>query len=149
MIQLKEQPQIIFYDFEVFKYDWMVVIQDFKSRKKLAIVNDVDRLKRFYERHKDSIWVGYNSRHYDQFILKGILSGLNPWEINDQIINQNKSGYQIVTEANEYPVNNFDVATLYHSLKQLEGFMGSTIKESSVPFGIDRPLTKEELNVVL
>ena len=141
--------QIIFYDFEVFKHDWLVVIQDFETRKKLAIINDVAKLKKFYESHKDSIWVGYNSRHYDQFILKGILSGLDPWYVNDQIINHDRSGYQIVPDASNYPVNNFDVATLYHSLKQLEGFMGSTIKESSVPFGIDRPLTQEELDETL
>jgi len=35
--------------------------------------------------------------------------------------------------------------TSYHSLKQLEGFIGSNIKETSVPFNIDRKLTPEEI----
>src|SRR5690606_33625976 len=37
----------------------------------------------------------------------------------------------------------------FHSLKQLEGFMGSRIKESSVPFDINRPLTVEEVEEVI
>ena len=35
--------------------------------------------------------------------------------------------------------------TSFHSLKQLEGFMGNNIKESSVPFNINRKLTPEEI----
>lgn len=41
-------------------------------------------------------------------------------------------------------INNFDVMTGFHGLKTLEGFMGNNIKETSVPFDIDRPLTEEE-----
>jgi len=141
--------RILFYDFEVFKHDWLVVIADLETSKKVAVINDVDKLKRIYEKHNESIWVGYNSRHYDQFIMKAILSGLDPWHVNDQIINNDKPGYHVVPAFNEYKLYNFDIAPLNNSLKQLEGFMGSTIKESSVPFNIDRKLTDEELDEVL
>ena len=55
------------------------------------------------------------------------------------------NGYQILPEGKNIQFYNFDISTGFHSLKQLEGFLGSTIKESSVPFDIDRPLTQEEI----
>ena len=61
---------MIFYDFEVFKYDWLVVILDMDAQKEHVIINDPEQLKAFYETHKDDIWCGYNSRNYDQFILR-------------------------------------------------------------------------------
>ena len=42
-------------------------------------------------------------------------------------------------------VNNFDIMTSFHSLKQFEGFMGNNIKESSIPFDVERKLTDDEL----
>lgn len=45
-----------------------------------------------------------------------------------------------------FPLNNFDVMPNPPiGLKTLEGFMGSNIKETDVPFDIDRPLTKAEI----
>lgn len=40
---------------------------------------------------------------------------------------------------------NYDVGSKFHGLKQLEGFMGNDIRETEVPFDIDRKLTSEEL----
>ena len=59
-----------FYDFEVFKYDWLCVIINPVEKTKEIIVNDKDKLQKYYDEHKDEIWVGYNSRRYDQYILK-------------------------------------------------------------------------------
>lgn len=39
---------MIFYDFEVFRYDWLVVLIDLNARKETVIINDPDKLKRFY-----------------------------------------------------------------------------------------------------
>lgn len=136
---------MLFYDFEVFKYDWLVVIIDVINKKEHVIVNNVEKLKDIYDKHKDDIWVGYNSRSYDQYILKGLLCGFNPKEINDYIIVKNKPGWKFSSLLNQIPLNNYDVMTSFHSLKQLEGFMGNNIKESSVPFDIDRKLTPEEI----
>ena len=55
-----------FYDFEVFQHDWLVVIINPMRRNKEIIVNDRDKLTEYYDRHKDEIWVGYNSRNYDK-----------------------------------------------------------------------------------
>lgn len=135
----------IFYDFEVFEFDWLVVIVDYDTRKGKVIVNDVEMLKKYYNYFKDDIWVGYNSRGYDQFILKGLFLNMNPYFITKKIIEGGMKGWQVVRDAYKIPLNNFDISTRFHSLKQLEAFMGDRIKESSVPFDIDRPLTVKEV----
>jgi hypothetical protein len=69
--------------------------------------------------------------------------------INDQIILNNKKGWQVVREGNKIPFNNFDLMPNPPvGLKTLEGFLGSNIKETSVPFDIDRQLTKEEIKEI-
>lgn len=136
---------MIFYDFEVFKYDWLVVLFDMINKQEHIIINDPDQLKKLYEQHKNNIWIGYNSRRYDQWILKGILCGFNPKEINDWMIIEGKQGWNFSSLLQKIPLNNYDVMTSYHGLKQLEGFMGNNIKESSVPFDIDRKLTPGEI----
>jgi hypothetical protein len=139
----------IFYDFEVFKEDWLVVIIDHETNKGKVIINDADMLKKYYNMFKNEIWIGYNSRGYDQYILKGILLGMNPYYISQKLIVDGVKGHNIVREGYKIPLNNFDITTGFHSLKQLEGFMGSRIKETSVSFDIDRKLTVEEIKEVV
>lgn len=136
---------MLFYDFEVFKYDWLVVIIDVTNKKEYVIVNDVEKLQEVYEDNKHDIWVGYNSRNYDQCILKALLCGFDAKKINDYIIVQGKQGWKFSSLLNNIPLNNYDIMTSFHDLKQLEGFMGNSIKESSVPFDIDRKLTPAEI----
>lgn len=134
-----------FYDFEVFEYDWLVcIINPFEDHVE-NIWNDKEALKRYYEAHKDQIWIGYNSRNYDQWILKGILAGYSPKAINDWIIVEGKKGFEFASALNNYPLNNYDCMKGFNSLKQLEGFMGNSIQETGVPFDIDRALTEQEL----
>lgn len=112
-------------------------------------MNNPKELIEFYNENKNSIFVGYNSRQYDQFILKSILSGMNPGYVNDELISFGKKGFQVVKGANRYPLNNYDCILKDKSLKQLEAFMGDVIKESDVPFDIDRPLTDEEVKEIV
>ena len=83
-----------FYDFEVFKHDWMVVVINPVTRDERVIINDADALTALYEEHKRESWVGYNNLHYDQFIFKGILCGFDPKAINDFIIAEGHKGWQ-------------------------------------------------------
>lgn len=137
---------MIFYDFEVFEYDWLVVILDMKNQSEHVIVNDRAGLETFYNQHVNDIWVGFNSRHYDQWILKGILAGFNPKKINDFIINEDQPGWKFSNLLRRFPLNNYDVMSgIDRGLKVFEGFMGNNIKESSVPFNIKRKLTPEEI----
>lgn len=110
----------------------------------MTIVNNRQALMDFYDVHKKDIFVGYNSRAYDQFIFKSILLNMDPCKVNDDLIKYHKSGYQSVKKARTIPLNNYDIILKDKSLKQLEGFMGSRIKESSVDFDIDRPMTEKE-----
>lgn len=61
-----------FYDFEVFKEDWLVVIINIYEKSEVVIINDKEKLQEYYDAHKNQIWVGYNNNHYDQYILKAI-----------------------------------------------------------------------------
>ena len=141
----KVNQMLNFFDFETFKYDWLVVIINPIEKTKEVIVNDKDQLSAYHEKHKDQIWIGYNSRTYDQYILKGILLGFDPWEINDFIINQGRKGWEYSSMFNKIQLYNYDCMNKFFSLKQLEGFMGNDVRETSVPFNISRKLTEEEI----
>ena len=135
-----------FYDFEVYKYDWLVKIINPVNRIENLIVNDAKQLEEFFYSRDQEIWVGYNNRRYDQYILKGILLGMDPKKISDWIIVQNNDGWSYSSLFNKIPMINFDVMLRTDSgLKPLEGFMGNSIEETTVPFDIDRKLTEEEI----
>ena len=138
---------MVFYDFEVFKHDWLVVLMDSTNKTETVIVNNEEKLACFYNEHKGDLWIGYNSKNYDQYILKGILCGFNPKEISDFIISEGNPGYKFSKVLNEIKIINYDVAMINDGgLKSLEGFRGVNIHESSIPFDIDRKLTDEEIN---
>ena len=136
---------LVFYDFEIFKYNWLVVLIEPLTGTKTVIVDDRNKLIEFYENHKKDIWIGYNSRSYDQYILKAILCGFNPKDINDWIIVRGSKGWEFSSLLKKYPVYNYDCMPKGYGLKQLESFLGNDIKETSVPFDIDRPLTAAEI----
>ena len=141
---------MIFYDFEVFKEDWLAVFIDVTKKKEYVIINNPDELKALYEANSKDIWVGYNNRHYDQYIMKGILLGMNPKRINDWIIVEKKEGWQFSSAFNKVPMINYDVMPNPPvGLKTLEGFLGSNIKETDVDFRINRKLTKEEIEMTV
>ena len=138
---------IWFYDFEVFEYDWLVVLINPQEKVEEVIINDPERMKSFYHEHKKDIWVGFNSRRYDQFILKGIIADFNPKNINDWIIVENLPGWAFSDVFRNIPLNNYDVMNgTDRGLKTYEGFMGNDIQESSVPFNIKRKLRPEEID---
>ena len=140
---------MVFFDFEVFKYDWMVVIIDMDAQRIHNIINNPAELEAFYEEHKSDIWVGFNSVHYDQWILKGILCGFDPKKVNDHIIVKDKAGWSFSGLFKSIPLNCYDVMLRTdRGLKTFEGFLGNNIKETDVPFDIDRKLTDEELEQV-
>lgn len=136
-----------FYDFEVFKHDWMVVVINPVTHDERVIINDVDALTALYEGHKREIWVGYNNLHYDQFIFKGILCGFDPKAINDFIITEGHKGWQYSSLLRKLYMVNYDV---FHprtdrGLKTHEAYLGNDICETTVPFDIDRKLTEAEI----
>ena len=115
----------------------------------IVIVNNRDELIDFYNKHKDDIFISYNGRQYDTGIFKGILDGMNVGYVNDKLIKEGKKPFQVVKNAKNYPLNDYDAILKDKSLKQLEAFMGDDIRETEVDFNIDRPLTDEEIRQTL
>ena len=141
---------MIFYDLEVFKYDWLGIFIDLETEQEFAIVNDVTALESLYNEHDNDIWVGFNNRHYDQYIFKSICLGINPKVVNDFIIVEGNEGWQFSKAFNQIPMINYDVMpNEQNGLKTLEGFMGSDIRETTVPFNINRKLTETEIKQTL
>lgn len=136
---------IVGYDFECFKYNWLVVFIDPFKRTVTKIWDDPDALKKFYDENKHIIYVGYNSRHYDQYVYKAILCGFKAWQMNDWIINKKQPGWAFSDALKRIKLINYDTQPSQDkSLKQLEAFQGHNIHESEIDFNIDRPLTDEE-----
>lgn len=141
---------MLFYDFEVFTEDWLVVIIDASTKQEHTFINDEQSLIDYYNDHRNDIWVGYNSRHYDQYILKAIICGFSPQEINHWIIVKREPGWKFFKNFWKIQLFNFDIMTnKFRSLKQLEGFMGHDIRETSVSFETMRKLTDEEIKEVI
>jgi DNA polymerase len=137
---------MLFYDFEVFKYDWLTVIFDTDKRKEHVIINDENALQQVYNDNKNNIWTGFNVLHYDQYILKAILCGFDPKRVNDHIIVKGKPGWSFSSLLRQVSLISYDVMlNLDKGLKWFEGSMGHNIKETSVPFDIDRKLTDDEI----
>lgn len=140
--------RIITYDCEVFAYDWLVSLKDKETGQRTKIWNDNEALKMALS--DDCIYVGFNSKHYDQFIIKAIVAGFTPQEIkqvNDFIINGGQGWECPMLKDFYFAFPNVDIKDdmqMGLSLKAIEGHLGLSVKESSVPFDIDRPLTEEE-----
>ena len=69
------------YDTEVFAHDWIVVFKAKKTGVHYGIHNDTEALRRFLTENEDAIFCGFNTKHYDQYIIKAICGGLSPEEI--------------------------------------------------------------------
>lgn len=133
------------YDFECFRYNWLVVFINPITQECIKIWDDPTQLQEFYDQNKECVFVGYNSRFYDQWVFKALLCGFNAWAVNDWIINKNLPGYQFSDLLKRVKLYNYDTQPGQDkSLKQLEGYQGHNIHESSIDFKIDRPLTDSE-----
>ena len=141
--------RLMTYDCEVFRDDWLVVFKEKETGSYTVIHNDNDSLK---ERIDDeTIYVGFNSKHYDTYIIKAICCGFSPQEVkqvNDFIIGGGQGWECPMLRDQYFRFNNVDIKDdmqMGLSLKAIEGHLGLSVEESTVPFDIDRPLTEEEL----
>ena len=136
--------KLVFFDFEVFKYDWLVVF-NFNNQEEV-IVNDCDKLKNFINRHSDHFFIGFNNYHYDDIICHKIIEGENPYEINNRII-ENKEKIKI----KDYLYKSLDLMQdlKITSLKKIMANLGLNIIECPVNFKLERKLTEEELDTVI
>ena len=139
---------LIVYDCEVFAYDYLVTLKDKETGRKTRIWNDNEAVKACIS--EDNLYIGFNSKHYDQCIIKAICCGFTPQEVkqvNDFIIGGGQGWDHPMLRPIYFYFNNADIKDdmqMGLSLKAIEGHLGISVKESTVPFDIDRPLTEEE-----
>lgn len=136
------------YDCEVFSYDYLVTIKDRETGHKTRIWNDNEAVRACIE--DENVFIGFNSKHYDQFIIKAICCGFSPQEVkevNDYIIGGGQGWECPMLRDQFFRFQNVDIKDdmqMGLSLKAIEGHLGLSVKESTVPFDIDRPLTEDE-----
>lgn len=134
---------MIVYDFEVHKHWWCVTFAHLKDGQVTFISSDNNTLLDFFNEHCKELFVGFNNVHYDQWIMKALLMGMKPYPLSQHLIS-GESAWTYSQALYKIPMFNYDTGDKFKSLKQLEGFMGESIEECSVPFDLDRPLTDEE-----
>ena len=137
------------FDSEVFKYDWLFTFKSVDTGEYIRIWNDSEALTQYLE--DDPFLGGFNNKKYDNFIIKAILIGCTTEQIkhiSDEIVVKQKNGWDIPL-LREYKVSFhwFDLLDDCQSgvsLKGIEAHLGLPIRESTVDFNIDRPLTEDE-----
>lgn len=144
------ENDIFIFDCEVFAHDWLFVFKEIATGEYTVIHNDNDAVVAFMERNP--FLGGFNNKHYDNFILKGVMCGLTPEqikEINDLIIVEEVNGWDIPV-LREYRVyfDSFDLMNdcqVGLSLKAIEAHLGIPIEETEVDFNITHRLSEKEL----
>lgn len=142
----------IVFDCEVFAHDWLFVFKAHNSEDAnpyRIFHNDAEGVKEFIKARP--LLCGFNVKGYDSHVLRAVCDDwTNPQikALNDWIIG-GKNGWEYpgIREARVY----FDYFDLMDdmqmglSLKAIEGHLGMDIRESTVSFDLDRPLTEDEL----
>lgn len=143
--------RIIVTDTESFRYDWIAVFYDTSSNEWAVFHNDNPGVREYLSQ-QDVVFCGYNSKGYDQHILKAIACGADPTlvkEISDFIIVDERPGWEHwFLRKSRFWFNIFDLmddTQVGTSLKHIEAHLGWNIEETEVDFALDRPLTPEEL----
>lgn len=142
------------YDFEVTAYDWLLVLKDYRNRKRIVFHNaSPNDIQNFIDMH-NPIMLGYNNNGYDKFILKGILNGCTVEEIkdiNDYIIVDGGNGWELDLGYTQVPtqVDLINCIVPRKSLKELEGNLRMNITESTIDFDIDHKWNDQEFEEML
>ena len=152
---MKKNVKAIFFDFEVFKYDWLVCITEYwlnenkeLCTKDLVILNNRQQLIDYYNDNKDyGIFIGKNNSRYDNGIMIGIMENKNPKVISDCIIEKEISWKTQIKNWRNYQFLYIDIMqdAARISLKEEEAYLDLPIITTEVEFNTDRLLTKEEL----
>ena len=143
------------YDTEVFAHDFLVVFKDKSTGAYAAFHNDNEGVRAFVS-DEDSMFCGFNTKGYDQYIIKAICAGFSPEEVkqvNDWIIGGGQGWECPLLNEVYFRFNNVDIMDdmqMGLSLKAFEGHLGElSIEETNVDFDLDRPLTKAELDLTI
>lgn len=137
---------IAIFDFEVFRYDTLLGYGfvdlktgniDFKQTWSL------DEMRELYNTYAaDTIWVGWNSNHYDDLIYEVIVKNtMSPFVKSKELIGKKWKPFC------KFPFFGYDLLNGFlnpPSLKLTEALEGDSIDTTEVDFDLQRPLTPEE-----
>ena len=137
---------IAIFDFEVFRYDTLLGYGfvdlktgniDFKQTWSL------DEMRELYNTYAaDTIWVGWNSNHYDDLIYEVIVKNtMSPFVKSKELIGKKWKPFC------RFPFFGYDLLNGFltpPSLKLTEALEGDSIDTTEVDFDLQRPLTPEE-----
>lgn len=146
--------RLIIYDCEVFAHDWLVIFKDHETGHYTSFVNDNEGLKAFVE-EEEAVFVGFNSKHYDQYIIKAICQGYTQEEIkevSDFVIDGYQGWQHPLLQGSYIHFNDVDIRDdmqMGLSLKAIEGHLGLPIRESTIPFDLARPLRDQEMHLTV
>lgn len=141
------------YDVEVFAYDFIVVFKNKLTGEHHVFHNDNEGVRDFISEY--AIYCGFNTKHYDQYIIKAICAGFSPEEVkqvNDWIIGGGQGWECPLLNGVYFRFNNVDVMDdmqMGLSLKAIEGHLGLSIEETEVDFNLDRPLNIGEIDLTI
>lgn len=138
---------LIIFDFEVFRYDTLLgygIINlkdgscDYKQTWSL------DEMRELYDTYgQNSIWIGWNSNHYDDLIYEAIVKNqVSPFVKSKELINSKYKPYA------RFPFYGYDLLNPFkelYGLKLTEALEGDSIDTTDVDFDIQRPLNAEEI----
>ncbi|WP_243446360.1 DNA polymerase domain-containing protein [Romboutsia weinsteinii] len=141
------KKRLIIIDFEVLSKAnfWMCCMKDVKSGLEHTIVNDREEFLRVFSKNKNSVWLGYNIRGYDQWIMKAILSNINPCMVSDKMIKEKLPGGRVDRRLYSQELIFFELGDGFKSLKELELYMGESIVESSISFDMETYPTEDQI----
>lgn len=144
----KRERRRIVIDFEVLSNAgfWMCCMKDYQTKKEHTIINDREEFLRVFNKNKESVWIGYNIKGYDIWIMKAIIAGVDPCMVSKKLIEDRVNGWNIDPSFNNINIIIFDLMTSNNkSLKELELYMGEDIRESKVSFDLEHFPTKDEI----
>lgn len=137
---------IAIFDFEVFRYDTLLGygFVDLKTGEcAFKQTWNLDEMRELYNTYgADTIWVGWNSNHYDDLIFEAIVKNqVSPFVKSKELIVQKWKPFC------RFPFFGYDLLNGFlnpPSLKLIEALEGDSIDTTEVDFDIQRPLTAEE-----
>jgi hypothetical protein len=141
------QMQLILFDMEVYKYDWIAGFKIHNTNEYIQIHNDRDALMSFIDKYRDAMFFTVNGERYDNNILQAIIDNKDPYKVSQLIILHNKD-----LRAWNLPIICYDLAkqkTFYPSLKAFESNNGMSIEELPITATYEDKLNQEQLNILM
>ena len=131
---------IAYFDFEVFKHEWLVV---FKTANQVyRIHNDRQKLKEVLKNF--TLLIGFNNHNYDDLILAELLSNKvvpDVYGLSQKIINREKPKIRL----NFPTIDVMQEIKMGVGLKEIEANLKLNIHETPIDFNIKRKLFPAEI----